>query len=126
MSMFFFGSGVREPSGAWSYCMKTRFQNSMNRSPWGSVAGPPSGPNAGPRSRCSSLHGPHGPVSPICQKLSLSPIRWMRAIGTPTRSCQICSASSSLSWTVIQIRSPSKPSTSVVYSQAHGMAFSLK
>ena len=36
MSIDGFGSGVRVPSGAWSYCMKTRFQNSMNRSPWGS------------------------------------------------------------------------------------------
>ena len=78
------GSGVRDPSGAWSYCMKTRFQNSMKRSPWGSWSGPPSGPKAGPRSMCSSLDGPHGPVSPICQKLSLSPRRWMRSIGTPT------------------------------------------
>ena len=34
------GSGVRVPSGAWSYCMKTRFQNSMNRSPCGSRSGP--------------------------------------------------------------------------------------
>ena len=59
-----------DPSGAWSYCMKTRFQNSMKRSPWGSWSGPPSGPNAGPRSMCSSLHGPQGPVSPIIQKLS--------------------------------------------------------
>ena len=33
----------------------------------------------------------------------------MRSIGTPTSSCQIFSASSSLSWTVIQMRSPSKP-----------------
>ncbi len=30
-----FGSSVRLPSGAWLYCMKTRFQNSMNRSPCG-------------------------------------------------------------------------------------------
>ncbi len=28
-----------------------------------------------------SEHGPHGPVSPICQKLSLSPSRWMRSSG---------------------------------------------
>ena len=62
-----------------------------------------------PRSMWISEHGPHGPVSPICQKLSLSPRRWMRSIGTPTCSCQIASASSSLSWTVIQSRSPSKP-----------------
>ena len=62
-----FGSAVREPSGAWSNCMNTRFQNSMNRSPAGSPSGPPSGPNAGPRSMWISLQGPHGPTSPICQ-----------------------------------------------------------
>ena len=109
MSIDGFGSGVRLPSGAWSNCMNTRFQNSMNRSPAGSPSGPPSGPNAGPRSMWISLHGPHGPVSPACQKLSLSPRRWMRSIGTPTISCQIASASSSDSCTVIHSRSPSKP-----------------
>ena len=31
------GSGVRVPSGAWLYCMNTRFQNSMKRSPCGIV-----------------------------------------------------------------------------------------
>ena len=31
-----FGSSVRLPSGAWLYCMNTRFQNSMKRSPSGS------------------------------------------------------------------------------------------
>ena len=50
----------------------------------------------------------------------------MRSIGTPTTSCQICSASSSEVWTVIQMRSPSKPRSSVTYSHAHGMASSLK
>ena len=33
----------------------------------------------------------------------------MRSIGTPTISCQIASASSSDSWTVTQMRSPSNP-----------------
>ena len=120
------GSGVRLPSGAWSYCMNTRFQNSRKRSPAGSASGPPSGPYAGPLSMCSSEHGPHGPVSPICQKLSASPRRWMRSIGTPTASCQICSASSSEVCTVIQMRSPSSPSVSVTSSHAHGMASALK
>jgi iron complex outermembrane receptor protein len=27
------GSGTRSPGASWSYCMKTRFQNSRNRSP---------------------------------------------------------------------------------------------
>jgi hypothetical protein len=38
------GSGVREPSAPWSYCMKTRFQNSVKRSP--SSSGEPGGPPA--------------------------------------------------------------------------------
>ena len=79
MSTDGFGNAVREPSGAWLNCMNTRFQNSMKRSPCGSCSGPPSGPNAGPRSMWISEHGPHGPVSPICQKLSLSPSRWIRS-----------------------------------------------
>ena len=103
----------------------------MKRSPWGSWSGPPSGPNAGPRSMWISEHGPHGPVSPICQKLSLSPSRWMRSSGTPTCSCQIASASSSLSWTVIHSRSPSKPQpplagSEVTRSQLHGMIVALE
>ena len=44
----------------------------------------------------------------------------------PTLSIQICSASSSSSWTVIQRRSPSWPRTSVSSSQAIGMASALK
>ena len=50
----------------------------------------------------------------------------MRSIGTPTTSCQIFSASSSLSWTVIQMRSPSNPHVSVTSSQLYGIASSLK
>ena len=55
VSMFFFGSS---PSTVKStllvtsvsrYCMNTRFQISMYRV--SSTAGPPSGPNAGPRSK---------------------------------------------------------------------------
>jgi hypothetical protein len=56
----------------------------------------------------------------------LSPSRWIRSIGTPTCSCQIASASSSVVWTVIQRRSPSKPTTSVSSSHAIAMAPSLK
>ncbi len=73
-----------------------------------------------------SESGPHGPVSPMAQKLSSSPMRWIRSGGRPTLSIQICSASSSVSWTVTQRRSPSKPKTSVSSSQAIGMASSLK
>ena len=42
----------------------------------------------------------------------------MRSTGTPTSSCQISSASSSLTWTVTQMRSASSPSTSVTNSHA--------
>ena len=50
VSMFCAGSGVRTPSGSWSYCMKTRFQYSRKRSP--SEPGSSSAaPNSGPRSR---------------------------------------------------------------------------
>ena len=31
----------------------------------------------------SSLHGPHGPTSPMAQKLSFSPQRRMRDSGSP-------------------------------------------
>ena len=126
MSIDGLGSGVSVPASSRSYCMNTRFQNSMNRSPCLSLSGPPSGPNSAPRSMWISLHGPHGPVSPICQKFSSSPRRWMRSIGTPTCSCQIASASSSLSCTVIHRRSPSMPHTSVTSSQLAGMMYSLK
>ena len=55
----------------WSYCMKTRFQISTNRSP--SSFGEPGGPPAifEPWSKNISEHGPQGPVAPIDQKLSL-------------------------------------------------------
>ena len=41
--MFCAGSGVRTPSGSWSYCMNTRFQYSRKRSPSepGSSSAPP-------------------------------------------------------------------------------------
>jgi hypothetical protein len=35
-----------------------------------------------------SEHGPQGPVSPICQKLSFSSRRKMRLLGTPATFCQ--------------------------------------
>ena len=62
----------------------------MKRSPCLSVARAAVGTELGAAVEWISLHGPHGPVSPICQKFSSSPRRWIRAIGTPTYSCQIC------------------------------------
>ena len=73
------GSGRRARSGSCSNCMKTRFQISIQRSqsqagPW---QGRPAAASAQGRSspwwKWISLHGPQGPVSPMAQKLSLSP-----------------------------------------------------
>src|SRR5450432_4178187 len=49
--------------------MKTRFQISMQRGSPALTSEPRVSP-AGVRSTCSSEQGPHGPVSPIIQKLS--------------------------------------------------------
>ncbi len=73
--------------------MKTRFQSSMKRS--GSVAGLAGAGSSGRRSMWISLHGPAGPVSPICQKLSLRPIAVTRDAGTPASFSQKRAASSS-------------------------------
>ncbi len=82
-------------------------------------------PTSGPKSQNSSELGPHGPMSPISQKLSLSR-RWMRSIGKPTSSTHSATASSSSTWQVTQMRSPSRPSVSVENSQAQRMASALK
>ncbi|KZC02996.1 hypothetical protein AU375_00709 [Methylobacterium radiotolerans] len=77
------GSGFRTPGSSCSYCMNTRFQNSRKRSP--SSSGEPGGPpcSAGPWSMKISEQGPHGPVSPICQKLSEVPIRMILSSEKP-------------------------------------------
>ncbi len=64
------GRARRSPGPTCSYCMKTRFQNSRNRSPSSSAlpGGPPG--SSSPWSKKISEHGPQGPVSPIAQKLS--------------------------------------------------------
>src|SRR3954465_11022684 len=49
--------------------MKTRFQISMQRASPALTSAPWVSPD-GVRSTCSSEQGPHGPVSPIIQKLS--------------------------------------------------------
>ncbi len=95
VSMFFAGSSARTSACAsTSSCMKTWFQISMNRS--SSTAGPPSGPNAGPRSTKISLQGPAGPAACVHQKLSALPRRTSRSDGMP-RSCQMPIDSSSVS-----------------------------
>ena len=78
-----FGRSTRSPPGSCSYCMKTRFQISMKRSP--SASGEPGGPPGilSPWSKKISEHGPHGPVSPIAQKLSEPAMRMIAALGQP-------------------------------------------
>ena len=73
-------------------------------------------PHARPRSRYSSLHGPHGPVGPACQKFSSLGSRMIRERGTPIASQTAMASSSgprpsasSPSWTVIQMSSGLKP-----------------
>src|ERR1700679_3363984 len=64
--------------------MKTRFQISMQRASPLFTSEPLVSP-AGVRSTCNSEHGPHGPVSPIIQKLSfLLPLTICTAGSRPT------------------------------------------
>src|SRR5664280_3145758 len=64
------GNGENQPLGFALNWMKTRFQISMQRASPLFTKLPLVSP-AGVRSTWSSEHGPHGPVSPIIQKLSL-------------------------------------------------------
>ena len=119
VSMLCAGSGVSVSGGSWSYCMKTRFQNSRKRS-----FSPPgrSSRRAERRGRgrgTAREHGPHGPVGPACQKFSERGHSTIRSRGTPT-ACHASIASSSgprpssssPSKTVTQTSSASKPKPS--------------
>src|SRR6185503_8942756 len=69
VSTCFAGNGENVPSGFALNWMNTKFQISMHReSPL--LTRLPCVSPLGVRSTCNSLHGPHGPVSPIIQKLS--------------------------------------------------------
>src|SRR5438445_5089351 len=69
-----------------SYCMKTRFQISMKRSPsWSADPGGPPG-ILSPWSKKISVQGPHGPVSPMRQKLSAVGMRMIRLSGRDRKS----------------------------------------
>ena len=90
------GSSTRVSASTCSYCMKTRFQISMKRSP--SSSGLPGGPPgiSGPWSKKISEQGPQGPVSPMAQKLSEVAIRRIRSSGSPAilrQSSKACSSS---------------------------------
>jgi len=95
------GSSTR-PLGRWSNSMNTRFQISSQRGQVSEWSGMHCGPseNSTPRSKWISLHGPHGPVSAIRQKLlsspaSTSPQIAIRSGVRPISSRQIARATSS-------------------------------
>ncbi len=112
--------------------MKTRFQNSRKRSfspPGRSSAVPQSRP----RSRYSSLHGPHGPVGPACQKFSELGHGTIRSRGTPTPCHSSIASSSGPSPSCVVAfvdRDPdfcgSKPKTSSAAVHANSIAPALK
>ena len=101
VSMLGLGRGVRTPSAVRLYCMKTRFQISRYRS-HSHLPMPQSGPQdmASPWSMRISEQGPQGPVSPMDQKLSFSPMPTMREGGSPEIFSQRRAASSS-SWKTV-------------------------
>ena len=117
------GNSSSEPSPRRLYWMKTRFQISI-------TSGVPALTSSGPqpfcvRSKWISEHGPHGPVSPISQKLSFSSKRRTWAGLTSVTSFQIFSASSSSRNTVTQSRSLGSFKTPVSSSHAQPMASRL-
>ena len=96
--------------------MNTRFQISSQRGQCSLWSGMHSGPSdrCAPRSKWISLHGPHGPVSAIRQKLlssplSTSPQRAIRSGGRPISSRQIDQATSSSVYVVAARRSAGMP-----------------
>src|SRR4051794_35186476 len=115
--------------------MKTRFQNSRNRSqrvqPGLQSASPQ--PTASPQSQKISESGPHGPGPPTDQKLSEDGSRTMRSGGIPICSQSSIATSSgpspssgSPACTLTQIRSQSSCSRSRTNSVAYSIAPSLK
>ena len=129
------GKGTSEPSALRSYCMNTRFHISMTRGLSLLTSEAPETAlrsSSGRRSIWISEHGPHGPVSPISQKLScLFPLiiwsagRCRSHIAAASSSRQSPSAGFP-SNTVAYRREESSFSTSTRNSQAQSMASALK
>src|SRR3989338_7745793 len=93
VSMLGLGRGVNLPFRSLLYCMNTRFHISRNLSqsqPTLQVFLPQ--PTSSPWSMIISEHGPHGPVSPIAQKLSFSPSLTMRSFDMPVSFSHISDA----------------------------------
>src|SRR6266516_6931654 len=129
--MFLLGSSVSVPSPWSSYDMKTRFPNSRKRSQRvqpGLHSSVPQ-PTSSPQSQYISESGPHGPGPPTDQKFSEDGSSTMRSGGTPIflqRSIATVSgpslSSGSPAWTLIQMRSQSSFSRSLMNSVAYSIA----
>ncbi len=89
VSILGLGSRERLPSSSLSYCIKTRFHNSHHLSQSHFPIPHSDAPQlrSSPLSINISLQGPHGPVSPILQKLSFSPNLIILHEGMPAISC---------------------------------------
>src|SRR5208283_663658 len=101
VSILGLGRGVRVPNSSRLNCMNTRFQSSKYLSQ--SHPTPQSvfpHPTSSPWSMIISEQGPHGPVSPICQKLSFAPSLTILLWGRSVSSFHSFSASSSSWYTV--------------------------
>ena len=105
--------------------MNTRFQISSQRGHVSLWSGMHSGPSlrCAPRSKWISLHGPHGPMSPIRHQffsspLGKSPQRTSRSGGRPISSRQTSKARSSVVYVVAASRSPGMPRSRVRKSHA--------
>src|SRR3972149_1893977 len=117
------GRGVRLPFASLLNCMNTRFHNSRNLSQSHPTlqSGLPH-PTSAPWSTSISEQGPHGPVSPICQKLSFSSSLVILSFGIPVTSSQRASASSSSLNTVTHNLSFGSAISTVRNSHAKDMA----
>ena len=98
----------------------------MNRSP--SSFAEPGGPPGmwSPWSKKISEQGPHGPVSPMRQKLSAVGMRMIRLSGRPAIRFHKNAASSSSEYTVASSRSAGRPNSLVTIVQASSIASGLK
>ena len=127
VSMHGSGSGLILPVSSLKNCIKTRFHISRKRSQshptlqsWRLQ------PTSSPWSMSISEHGPHGPVSPMAQKLSSSSRRTTLSGEMPVSLGHSSAASSSSRKTVTHSFSLGRPSLSTKNSQANSMASFLK
>ncbi len=128
VSILGFGRGVSLPVLSLSYCMKTRFHNSLHLSQ-SHFPIPHSGAShrsSSPLSMKISLQGPQGPISPMLQKLSFSPNLTILSAGIPVISCHSLKASLSSLYIVTHSLSLGRLNSSVKNSHANSIASFLK